>query len=264
MKKILFGTLCSISLLTGCVTTTNLNVSGVDRKQFMLYPSADYFSETHAHYRQMIEGYRQKGILDNKPEMSQRVLNITKKLSVQVVDIKPEIKNWRWEVHVINTSEPNAFCTGQGKIGVYEGVITQLKLTDDELAAIIGHEIAHALLEHGRERASRELVTNMFLGKISGSGQALAYYATKLGLTLPFNRSQESEADLLGLQIAAKAGYNPKAAITLWQKFAKLDENSNNKIMGMLSTHPLPDKRMKDLALAIPKFMPYYLETKSN
>lgn len=264
MKKVLLAVLCSTSLFTGCVTTTNLNVSGVDRKQFMLYPSADYFTETHANYRQMIEGYRLKGVLDNKPAVSQRVLDIAKKLSVQVIDIKPEIKNWRWEIHVINTNEPNAFCTGQGKIGVYEGVITKLKLTDDELAAIIGHEIAHALLEHGRERASRELVANMFLGKLNGNGQALAYYATKLGLTLPFNRSQESEADLLGLQIAAKAGYNPKAAITLWQKFAKLDENSNNKVLGMLSTHPLPEKRMQDLSEAIPKFMPYYLEAKAN
>ena len=264
MRKLLLGVLCSATLFTGCVTTTNLNVSGVDRKQFMLYSSADYFAETHSNYRQMMESYRVKGLLNNKLQVSQRVLGIAKKLSVQVVDIKPEIKNWRWEINVINTDEPNAFCTGQGKIGVYEGVITQLNLTDDELAAIIGHEIAHALLEHGRERASRELVANMFLGKMNGGGQALAYYATKLGLTLPFNRSQESEADLLGLQIAAKAGYNPKAAITLWQKFAKLDENSNNKIMGMLSTHPLPDKRMKDLSEAIPKFMTYYLEANSK
>lgn len=264
MKKLLLGIACSAMLFTGCATTTNFNASGVDRKQLMLYPSADYFTQTHANYRQMMQGYHAKGVLDNKPEISQRVLNIAKKLSIQVIDIKPEIKNWRWEIHVINTNEPNAFCTGQGKIGVYEGVITQLKLTDDELAAIIGHEIAHALLEHGRERASREMVTNMVLGKINGGGQVLAYYAAQLGLTLPFNRSQESEADLLGLQIAAKAGYNPKAAITLWQKFGKLDAGSNNKIMGMLSTHPLPDKRMKDLSESVPKFMPYYLEAKAK
>ena len=133
--------------------------------------------------------------------------------------------------------------------------LTKLKLSDDELAAIIGHEISHALLEHGRERASRDLVANIIISKINGNGQAIAYYASQLGLALPFNRSQESEADLLGLKIAAKAGYNPKAAITLWQKFGQIDKNSNNKLLGMLSTHPLPEKRMNDLKAAVPQFM---------
>lgn len=262
MKKLALGAICSISMLTGCVSTTNLEHSGITRKQFMLYPSSEYFAQTNAGYAQMMAAYNAKGLLDNKPEMSKRVLAIAKQITKQVPDIKPEVKSWKWEIHVINTNEPNAFCTGQGKMGVYEGVITQLKLSDDELAAIIGHEIAHALLEHGRERASRDMVANMIISKINGNGQALAYYASQLGLSLPFNRSQESEADMLGLQIAAQAGYNPKAAITLWQKFGQLDKNSNNKLLGMLSTHPLPEKRMNDLAAAVPKFMPLYYDAK--
>lgn len=260
MNKTKSGLILTMALMTGCVTTTNLDKSGINRKQFMLYPSSEYFKETSMSYAQMMTSYRNQGLLDNKPEMSKRVLGIAKKITAQVADIKPEVKNWKWEIHVINTGEPNAFCTGQGKMGVYEGVITKLKLTDDEVAAIIGHEIAHALLEHGRERASRDLVANIIISKINGNGQAIAYYASQLGLALPFNRSQESEADLLGLKIAAKAGYNPKAAITLWQKFGQIDKNSNNKLLGMLSTHPLPEKRMNDLKAAVPQFMPYYYD----
>lgn len=250
--------------LSGCMTTTNFDVSGVKRKQLMLYPSAQYAQETNKYYQDLMNKHRVNRQLDNKPELSQRVLKIAKNITKQVQEIKPETANWKWEIHVINTQEPNAFCAGEGKMGVYEGVITKLKLTDDELAAIIGHEIAHALLEHGRERASRDVLTNVFLSKLDGGGQALGYYLTQLGLSFPFSRSQESEADLLGLQIAAKAGYDPRAAITLWEKFGKLDQSSNNKFLSILSTHPMPDKRKQDLALAAPKFIPFYEAAKKK
>lgn len=262
MKSIIFSMMCCTTLLTGCVSTTNLTQSGITRKQFMLYPTSEYVAETHTSYAKMMQQYQSKGVLDNKPAMSNRVLEIAKNISVQVINIKPDVKNWKWEIHVINTDETNAFCTGQGKMGVYEGVITQLKLTDDELAAIIGHEIAHALLEHGRERASRDIITNLVVGQIGGNGQILAHYASQLGLTLPFNRSQEIEADKLGIQIAARAGYNPKAALTLWKKFAAIDKGANNKLLGMISTHPLPEKRTEELNKVIPQYMPLYYDAK--
>ncbi|WP_173912934.1 M48 family metallopeptidase [Acinetobacter sp. Marseille-Q1618] len=254
----------STTFLTGCMTTTNMGLSGIDRKQFMLIPSQEYFIEANKGYNAMMIQYKQQGVLDRKPEITKRVVNIAKKITAQVEEIKPKTAQWTWEMHVINTTTINAFCTGEGKMAVFEGMISTLKLTDDELAAIIGHEISHALLEHGRERASRDLVTNLAVGQIGGNAQILAYFGTKLGLSLPHSRKQESEADLLGLQIAAKAGYNPNAAITLWKKFGELNKGSNNKLSELLSTHPIPDERMKALELAAPKFMPYYLASKYN
>ncbi len=252
----------SCMFLSGCMTTTNFQLSGIQRKQFMLIPSSEYFTQANQNYQNLMNGYKNKGVLDRKPDMTKRVLTIAQRITAQVETIKPATKDWTWEMHVINTSTVNAFCTGQGKMAVFQGMITTLNLTDDELAAIIGHEIAHALLEHGRERASTDLVTNLALGQIGGDAQTITYYVSKLGLSLPFSRHQESEADLLGLQIAAKAGYNPNAAISLWAKMGELQKGSNNKLSGLLSTHPIPAERMKALALAAPKFMPFYLEHK--
>lgn len=262
MKRFIIGLVCTTTMLTGCMTTTNFGLSGVDRKQFLLIPSTEYFNEANQNYQSMMMQYRNQGVLDRKPAVTKRVVTIAQRITAQVESIKPASKNWTWEMHVINTTTVNAFCTGQGKMAVFEGMINTLQLTDDELAAIIGHEIAHALLEHGRERSSRDLLTNLALSQIGGNAQTIAAYASKLGLALPFSRHQESEADLLGLQIAAKAGYNPNAAISLWDKMGKLQAGSNNKIAGLLSTHPIPEERMKALALAAPQFMPFYLQHK--
>ncbi|HAV3441590.1 M48 family metallopeptidase [Acinetobacter baumannii] len=249
------------SVLSGCMTTIQNSASGLSRKQFLLIPSQDYYIEANKGYVVLMNNYKNSGALDRKPELTKRVVNIAKKITAQVQDIKPETNQWTWELHVINTTTINAFCVGQGKMAIFEGMIKTLNLNDDEIAAIIGHEIAHALLEHGREKASRNLVSDLALGQIGGNAQILAYFGTKLGLTLPHSRSQESEEDLLGLEIAAKAGFNPDAAITLWKKVGDQQKGQNNKLSQMLSTHPMPQKRMEDLALAAPKFRPFYLAT---
>ena len=263
MKIFLASLAMSATFLTGCMTTTNMDLSGVKRKQFMLFPATEYFNEANSAYNQMMQQYRNQGVLDRKPQITNRAVNIAKKITAQVEQIKPDTKTWTWEMHVINLTTVNAFCTGQGKMAVFEGMITTLNLNDDELAAIIGHEIAHALLEHGRERASRDIITNLAIGQIGGNAQVYAAYAAKLGLSLPFSRSQESEADLLGLQIAAKAGYNPAAAVSLWGKVGSLNKGSNNKLSGILSTHPIPADRMKTLEEAVPRFMPFYLQNRN-
>lgn len=261
-KKFLVSLVLSTSVVAGCSTTTNVNISGVDRKQFLIYGSQEFADTTHKQYRDMMNTYKSKGVLDNNPELSKRVFQIAKRIIPQAQEMKPEIKNWSWEIHTINTNELNAFCAGQGKLGVYQGIVTRLQLTDDEIAAVIGHEVAHGILEHGRERASREIVTNIVLSKFDGNGQLLAHYAQKLGLSLPFNRSQETEADILGVRLAAKAGYDPRAAVSFWQKMALTDKNSNSKLMAMISTHPMPEKRMLRLQDEISVVMPMYMASK--
>jgi len=188
--------------------------------------------------------------------MQQRVQAIASRLEPQTRVFRADAPGWKWEVNVINSNELNAYCMPGGKIMVYSGLIEKLNATDAELAAVVGHEIAHALREHTRERVSRIYVQQVGLGvlaALTGAGDAAVQLAGQIStvtFTLPHSREQEAEADRIGLELMARAGYDPQAAVSLWQKMDKL---SDKKTPAFLSTHPASADREQELKRAIPK-----------
>jgi Zn-dependent protease with chaperone function len=176
---------------------------------------------------------------------------------------------WRWEVNLIGSKQVNAFVMPGGKIVFFTGIIDRLKLTDDEIAMIMGHEMAHALLEHGRERAGQQKLAQIatigasVFSQILGYGDLggqLASGASQLTL-LKFNRGDETEADLVGMDIAARAGFDPRAAVKLWQKMSGMSQGSGGP-PEFFSTHPAHATRIDTIKAALPKVMPLYARTK--
>lgn len=188
-----------------------------------------------------------------------RLRSIGAKLVPHAARFNSRAQEWKWEINLIGSKQINAFCMPGGKIVFYTGILDQLKLTDDEVAMIMGHEIAHALREHARERMAKSTLTNLgasLLGELVGGGQYAG--AFRLGgdlLNLKFSRSDETEADVVGLDIAARAGYDPRAGITLWQKMMAANRNAPPEF---LSTHPAGDSRIKDIERQLPEVMPLY------
>jgi predicted Zn-dependent protease len=260
--------LCALSaslLLSGCesVNTTNGGAVGVERQQYMFSMlSTDQVNQMYAQsYQQTVTEATTKGVLDKDSAEAKRVQNVANRLIAQAPKLRPDAAQWQWEVNLIKSDELNANCGPGGKIIVYSGLIDTLKLSDDELAAVMGHEIAHALREHGREAMSKAYGIQMAksgAGTLLGLGQdslALADTVVNYSLTLPNSRANENEADLLGLELSARAGYNPNAAITLWQKMQAQAGASQPEFM---STHPASANRIASLQAAIPKVMPLY------
>ena len=223
-------------------------------------------------YRQMMADLDKKKQIDHgTPETLsprlKKVQEITDRLIAQAIQFRPDSASWRWEVQVINDPKTvNAFCMAGGKMAVYSGMWEQLKITDDELAQVMGHEISHALLDHTRERMSVARSTSLgvqALGIVTGvgglGGQAMDM-AAQVAITLPNSREGESEADAVGTQLAARAGYDPKAAVTLWDKMAKLGKGPAE----FLSTHPSPENRAAKLKELGMKLEPVYLAAKQN
>ena len=213
-------------------------------------------------YQQMLEQARAKRALapDSHPQL-QRLHAIAKRLIPYTPPWNERARQWRWEVNLIGSSQINAFCMPGGKIAFYTGILDQLKLTDDEAAMIMGHEMAHALREHARERLAKTQVTGLGLSlgaQLLGLGQAgdlAANLGTQL-LTLQYSRSDETEADLVGLELAARAGFDPRASVTLWQKMGAATGNKGK--LDFLSTHPSGPNRNTELDTNMPKVEPLY------
>ncbi len=172
----------------------------------------------------------------------------------------PRAKSWRWEVNLFGSKELNAFCMPGGKIAFYFGILQRLQLDDDEVAMIMGHEMAHALREHARERMGKTAATRIGASLISslfGLGN-LGDAALNMGgqlLTLKFSRDDESEADLVGLDLAARAGYDPRAAVSLWRKMIEANKGAPPEF---LSTHPSGPSRIQDIEAVLPRVLPLY------
>ncbi len=251
------------SLIMACAT------SPTGRSQLMLVSEQQAITASKQAYVEMLQPLAKQGKVDNDPVVTKRVQTITDRLIVEAVKMRPDTRQWEWSVKVIDDPEVvNAWCMAGGKMAIYTGLIKKLKPTDDELAQVMAHEISHALANHTAERMSVAMATSLgvlAVGAASddnrGAAMAGAAVAAKLAIELPNSRTSEAEADRIGIELAAKAGYDPHAAVTLWQKMNKLGEN---RAPEFLSTHPAPANREKTLQALIPQMMPYYEQARSR
>ena len=249
--------------LASCETvqTTQPGAVGVERQQSMLLSSAQVDKSAVQAYQQEMKKAAGKNALDRDAAQVARVKAIAQRLIPATAAFRPDAPRWAWEVHVVTSGDVNAWCMPGGKMAVYTGLIDKLKITDDELAAVMGHEIAHALREHGRERASQAAAQSIALsigGALLGLGEGsvqLAQIITDVTFNLPNSREHEIEADRIGVELAARAGYDPHAAVTLWQKMGQVGGAAPPQF---LSTHPSPQNRQEDLMNYAARVMPLY------
>jgi len=263
MQLFRFPFLLALTLLvTACQTAP---VTG--RKQLMLVPESQAIQASTQAYAEVLAPIKKQGKLNDDPAMKARVDKITARLVAQAIKYRPETQSWDWQVAVIDDPKTlNAWCMAGGRMAIYSGIITQLSLSDDEIAQVMGHEIAHALAKHTAERMSTAMASEaalqvgaMLLGSDSVTSQMTlkaAAAATTVGVQLPNSRQQESEADRIGIELAAKAGYDPHAAPRLWEKM--LQATGGKGQSDFLSTHPQSEKREAALAALIPQMMPYF------
>ncbi len=252
--------------LSGCATesTTQGGAVGANRKQMMIVSAQEMNQASAQFYQEELGKAKSAGKLNDSPAQTQRVRTIAQRLIPHVAVFRPDAVSWAWEVNVLDDPQVNAYCAPGGKIAVYSGLISKINATDDELAAVMGHEIAHALREHARERASKQQVTGLgavLLGVATGTDPNAYNTMGTLLFTLPNSRDNESEADRIGLELAARAGYNPQGAVTLWQK---MNAQSGSAPPQWLSTHPSGDSRIADLQKTMPAVMPLYEQTRKR
>lgn len=264
MKKILLA-LAVVLTVAGCQSNP---VTG--RKQLMLVSEDSAIASSKEAYAAMLQPLAKDGKIDSDPATTARVREITGRLIAQAIKYRPETEKWEWSVTVIDDPKTvNAWCMAGGKMAIYTGLIQQIKPTDDELAQVMGHEISHALAKHTAEKMSRAIAMQVGLAaaaagasasdsKYAGLALTGASAAAVVALELPNSRSAEAEADRIGIEIAAKAGYDPHAAVTLWEKMGKVGGGDGSSRFDFLSTHPAPVKRMETLAELAPQMMPYY------
>jgi predicted Zn-dependent protease len=256
MKRLYGIILLCAALITACATS----ITG--RRQLMIVSEDSAIAASKEAYVEMLRPYAEKGDIDNDPALKNRVYKITGRLIAQAINIRPETKNWDWSIKIINDPETvNAWAMAGGKMALYTGLVEKIKPSDDELAQVLGHEIGHALAKHSAEQMSVAMASQVGVLAVGiaaeNKGLALtgASLAAALAVQMPNSRAAESEADRIGIELAAKAGYDPRAAVTLWQKMAKVGGKGPPQF---LSTHPAPGNREKNLSSLIPQMMPYY------
>lgn len=254
----------SILSLVGCSSATKKGAVGVDRQQMLLVSEKEMTQGAIKAYQQVLAEAKQKKTLNTDPNTVKRLRTIANRLIPQTQVYRKDALNWQWEVNLIRSDQLNAWCMPGGKIAFYTGIINKLGLTDGEIAAIMGHEISHALREHGRERASQAMLSQAGLTALSilTGMEGLAMDATSMVMQatfiLPNSRTHEIEADRMGVELAARGGYNPYDAVSVWKKMAKISKNAPPEF---LSTHPAHDSRIKDLTRYAKKVMPLYRQS---
>ena len=244
MKKMIGLTLLSAAI-AGCATTPT------GRNQLMIVSPQSAIVESQKAYASTVGELDQNNQLITDPAWVNRISTITGRLVTEAIKLDPSTSDWKWSVAIIDDPNTlNAWCMAGGRMAIYSGIVTQLNLTDDEIAQIMGHEISHALANHTAERMSRAVLMNAGLAATAAvtdnngyvlSGTAMA---AKVALELPNSRTAESEADEIGIELATRAGYNPEAAVTLWKKMAEAGGGGGPEF---LSTHPSPGNRASTL-----------------
>ena len=257
MLRTLLATIALGALLAACAT------SPTGRTQLMLVSEQQAISSSRQAYLQEMGKYKQEGKLVTDPRVLARVERITGRLVAQAIQMRPDSAKWEWSVEVIDEpKQVNAWCMAGGRMAIYTGLIRQVDPTDDELAQVMGHEISHALANHTAERMSVVMAGQagvLAAGILSDKpvqSMAIAAAAAKLAVELPNSRAAENEADEIGIKLAAQAGYDPRAAVTLWQKMGKVGDGKAPP--AWISTHPSDAQRQQRLNAMVPKMMPLY------
>jgi predicted Zn-dependent protease len=252
----------SALVLGGCQTTTSGGSVGAERKQLMLVSSQQLDQMAAQGYNKLKADATAKGTLNTDRAMLHRVQSIAARIEPQTRVFRADAPGWKWEVNVINSKELNAYCMPGGKIMFYSGLISQLSLNDDEIAVVMGHEISHALREHSREQVSQAIAAQSAIGlgaALLGLGQGsadMAGVAYQSLIATRFSRTDENEADRIGLELTARAGYDPRAGVTLWRKM--MNANSGGRPPEFLSSHPTDSSRVQQIEALLPTVMPLY------
>ncbi|MBA3254830.1 MAG: M48 family metalloprotease [Burkholderiaceae bacterium] len=259
----------ALTFLVACETvqTTDAGAVGVTRKQQVssVVSAKEIEAAADKQYDQMMAEAQKKGLLNRNAQQVQRVRTIAQRLIPQTRVFRQDAPGWAWEANVLTSKDINAWAMPGGKMAVYTGLIERLNATDDELAAVMGHEIAHALREHARERIARQMSTQAAstIGSIAIqilTGVQLDPQITgtvgQAVFVLPNSRENEQEADVIGVELMARAGYDPRAALSLWQKMGQATGGGGPP--EFLSTHPSGATRLRDLQGYVDKVMPLY------
>lgn len=256
-----------LSILFLLLTLSACATSPTGRSQLMLVSPEQAISSSREAYVQTLLPLEREGKIDSNPITSKRIRLITGRIIAQAIQIYPHTRNWEWSIKVIDDPEMvNAWCMAGGKMAIYTGLINKLQATDDEIAQVMGHEISHALANHTAERMSVALATQLGLSGVAIAAGNNQYkgailsgtsLAAATAITLPNSRTSETEADRMGIELAARAGYDPRAAARLWQKMAKAGGSGPPQF---LSTHPSPANRQGTLEVLAGQMMGYYLD----
>jgi len=260
MNKISF--LCLVALLTACATVP---ITG--RKQMSFFPESQMIATSLTQY----DSFLKENKLSSNKEQSDMVQRVGKRIAAVVEIFMKEhgmadrVADFEWEFNLVDDDTPNAWCMPGGKVVFYTGILPFTQ-TEEGLAVVMGHEIAHAIARHGNERMSQQLGIqtlgtglSVLLNEKPAETQQIWMTAFGAGsnvlVTLPFSRSHETEADKMGLIFMAMAGYNPAAAVDFWKR---MGENGGQKPPEFLSTHPSDDTRVKNIQAFLPEAMKYY------
>lgn len=246
--------LTTISTLMGCTTVADM--AG--------YDTATMNRDAARSYSQVVSSATSKGAIDKTSNTSIRVQRVFKRLKPYAVKANTTGIPFNWKMNVIRSPELNAWAMPGGKMAVYTGMVEKLKLTDAEIAAIIGHEMTHALEEHSKKDAGQQILTGLALqfggaaiqAKTGLNSEAVGLIS-KYGIDKPFSRSQESEADATGILLMAQAGYNPAAGISVWEKMEAVKGRSN-AVVTLMSTHPNSQQRINKIKALLPEVTPIY------
>ena len=257
----------AVALLQGCANTTQAGAVGINRSQLLVVPSAQINQQAAEGFSKLSQEAAKQSKLNKDAKLTRRVRHIGERLIAHVPVFREDAAHWDWEINVFESEELNAFCAPGGKIGFYTGIIRKLDLTDTEIAAIMGHEISHALREHSREKASQKGVANVLLSTAqradsSGLVGSLGGIGLDMLVHLPNSRAMELESDVMGLELMARAGFDPRLASNVWVKMAKFSQGKQG--LAFLSTHPQGEDRIALLESKVEAVLPLYEQAQAS